>query len=269
MDSIKRIYRACRAAIAELALNTYFIAPGILLIVAISMIYSSGDSDSSAGVLRNGYTVLDPELITSLITGIGWLAATIISGTIVNKYFKEENRGIHYFSMPLSPGERFAATLTVNWLFVSIVSFVPLILIAVLAYYLRPDHVLMASPFENAHWLAVGPLIHLVTMAFWLFPTVAYAKQAGYAVVGTIAAIIVYMTKTRGRYSDHIDLDHTATAFESTDVVGLSKYEFLSTQVTKAGFAVPDPEVAQVSCLAIVVVLMIFAAYLAFTRKTV
>jgi len=230
MDSIKRIYRACRAIIAELAPNTYFI----------------------------------PELMAALVTGIGWLSATIISGTIVNKHFKEENRAIRYLSLPLSNGERYATLLLINGIFVSIISFLPLVLVVILTYFLRPDSLLMPWPGYYAHMFLLGP----TTMAFWLFPTIAYANKAWYAIIGVMVAFGIYITNTRANYSDLIDLDYTPTAFEATDVVGLSKYQFLEKQVTEVAFRVPDPESLQLVFAAIVATLMLFSAYLALTRKT-
>jgi len=268
MTSIKRVYRACRAIIAELALNTYFISTGILLVSTIMILYSSSDGNRYDGVLGKIYFELDPELMASLVTGIGWLSATIISGTIVNKHFKEENRAIRYLSLPLSNGERFATLLLINWLFVSIVSFLPLVLLVFLTYFLRPDALLMPWPGYYVHWLLAGPLIHLITMAFWLFPTIAYVKKAWYAILGIIAVFSLYINSTRGKYSDFVDLEYTPTSFEATDVVGLSKYEFLERQITEVSFEVPDPQSLQLVFVAIVVVLMLVAAYIALTRKT-
>lgn len=254
--------------IAELALNTYFISAGILLSVIATMYYSSGNNDRYAGVLGGRYFDLDPEVIVSIVTGIGWLAATIISGTIINKHFKEENRAIRYLSIPLSHGERFTSLLAINWLFVSIVSFLPLVLLVFLIYFIRPDALLMPWPGDYLHWFLLGPLIHLVTLAFWLFPTIAYAKKAGYAVVGIVVAFVLYMSNTRGDYSDVVDVPYSATVFESTDVVGLSKYKLLEKQVTEVAFEVPDPQYLQIFFVSIVAILMLFSAYIALTRKT-
>jgi len=268
MDSLKRIHLACRAAVAALAPSTYFISTGILMLCCISIRYTGGSEDNSKGVLRNAYLSLDPELVYNLITGCGWLAATIISGTIVKRYFKEENQGIHYLAMPLSNPERFATSLLMNWLFASIVSFLPLFLICLLGYYLSPDYVLMVSPLEHAEWLLIGPLLHLVTLSFWLFPSVAYGKKAGFVIVAGIIAFIIYLTNTRGRMSDRVSLKYDYSVFDANDVVGLHRSGAFKKELA-AAFQIPDLLTMQMVLTGFAIMLLFLVAYLAFTRKTV
>ncbi|MFK8164809.1 MAG: hypothetical protein AB8H12_20355 [Lewinella sp.] len=228
MNSFQRVLLASRAAIREMPAGHYLLSSGILLVVLFFIGWVNKDNDAASGVLYNQYIVLDANMLMGIIISSGWLAATIICGAAFFKDFKEEPRGVRYFSLPLTNGERFASLMLINWGFVSFISFVPPLFLSVLSVYIAPDFILFPAPQYLLPVLLIGPLVHIISSAYWMFSSIAYPKLSAGFIFGFIGLAVLYISQTRNQYSDRVDIEHTTTAFNTTDVVGMMDHGFLS-----------------------------------------
>jgi hypothetical protein len=222
---------ATRLAIREMSGTFYLLSSSIVLVILAFIGLVNKDNDSATGVLYNEYTVLDAEMLMGIIVSAGWLAATIICGSAFFKDFKEEARGVRYFSLPLSNTERFASLLLVNWGFVSIITFGPPLLLVAISWFVLPDFILFPAPQYLLPVLFIGPLLHLISCCYWMFSSIAYPKLSALFIFGFIGLSALYITQTRDLYSERVDIEHRTAAFDATDVVGMMEHGFLSQEL--------------------------------------
>ncbi|MFT5999394.1 MAG: hypothetical protein ACI81P_001852 [Neolewinella sp.] len=234
MNSFQRVLLATRAGIKEMPAINYFISTGLFLLVAFFIGMINSNADVSVGVLRNQYLSVDAGTIIAIIVFTGWLSATIICGSVFFKEFKDEALSVRFFSLPLSNTERFVSILLLSQGFVSVISFLPLFLTTSLAWLLAPDFLLLPAPSTLLLALLAGPLVHFASSCYWMFSSIAYPKLSGLFIFGFIGFSVLYFLQTRNMYTDRVDITHTTTAFDATNVVGLMEYEFLVEEATPA-----------------------------------
>ena len=271
MNSFQRILLASRAAIREMPAWHYLLSTAIVLVVFVFIAWVNMDNDSAAGVLYNQYAVLDAEMLMGIIVSAGWLSATIICGSAFFNEFKEEGRGVRYFSLPMTNTERFASLLLLSWGFVSIISFVPPLLLASLCTLVAPEFILFPATQYLLPALLIGSVVHLISCCYWMFSSIAYPKLSAVFIFGFIGLSALYISQTRNLYSFRVDVEHTTEAFNSTDVVGLVEYGFLTEDTTPAQLEYYTSEwedtsvvvLASICCL-----LMLSTAAMALNRKT-
>lgn len=271
MNSFQRILLASRAAIREMPAWHYLLSTAIVLVVFVFIALINQDNDSSAGVLYNQYAVLDAEMLMGIIVSAGWLSATIICGSAFFQDFKEEGRGVRYFSLPMTNTERFASLLLVNWGFVSIISFVPPLLFASISSIVAPEFILFPAIQYLLPALIIGAIVHLISCSYWMFSSIAYPKLSAVFIFGFIALMVLYISQTRNLYSSRVDIEHTTEAFNSTDVVGMMEYEFLSEASSPVELKYYLDEWEDASALVMLVIcclLMLSTAAMALNRKT-
>ena len=272
MSSIKRIYLACRAAVAELGLSNYFISSGILIGMTVLGVFVNQDSDSGmVSALRKEYVFWDPETIITQIAIAGWVSGLIVSGTLYNRWYKEENQAVRTLSLPLSHGERFAAMLSLYLIYVPLVCLITPLLLAIAVYPFISSTIMLPAPIYLWEALAIGWLAHAATCIFWLFPSIAYGKRVAFALIGMIAIAILYSNLTHTNISTVASVPHIATAMMGQDVVGLSNQ---SCQLGDSPRAVVKVSFETKGNLYVIVQLilaslMLAAAGIALTRKNV
>jgi hypothetical protein len=226
MDSLKRIYLACRAAIAELGWLSYAWSLFILAGITTFLFLVNQDTDRFAGQLVNSYHRWDPEAMIGMLVVAGWIGGLILSSTIQNKFFKEENQAVRTLSLPLSNAERFATMMVLHLLFVPLLCFGIPLLFVFGCYPLLPAAVLLPAPVYLWLTLLIGWLAHSATTLLWFFPSVAMPKKIGFFILGGVATIIFYLNVTRNNLSDQIIVSHDISAPLAPDVYGLTDYEF-------------------------------------------
>lgn len=232
MNSLQRILLASRAAIREMAVWHYALSSGIVCVILFFVSIVNQDKDAAGGVLFNQYAILDANVLIGIIVFAGWLSATIICGSAFFKDFKEEDRGVRYFSLPVTNKERFASLLLVNWGFVSLISFGPPIIIAGCGWLLAPDYMLLPPPQYLLAAMLLGPLAHLLSSCYWMFSAIAYPKLGAVFIFGFVGLLVLYLLQTRGWYPEQIVIEHTTSAFNTMDVVGMMDYNFLREEAT-------------------------------------
>lgn len=271
MSSYQRILLASRAAIREMPAWHYLLSTAIVLVVFVFIAWVNADNDSAAGVLYNQYAVLDAEMLMGIIVSAGWLSATLICGSAFFKDFKEEARGVRYFSLPITNTERFASLLLINWGFVSLISFVPPLLLASLFSIVAPEFILFPATQYFLPAILIGAVVHLISCSYWMFSSIAYPKLSAVFIFGFIALSALYLTQTRNLYSFRVDIVHETEAFNSTDVVGMMKYNFLTEDTAPAELKYYTSEWEDTSALVLLMIcclLMLSTAAMALTRKT-
>lgn len=269
MNRMQRIYLSARAAIAEIQPIFYGLSTLIGLAVLIFLTIVNPDVDMSTGAIRGEYSYWDENSMHGIIISAGWLAATIISSILLINQFKEENRGIHTLTLPLEAKEKFVSLLFLNWVFIPIITFGPLFIWGCLAWMIAPEWLQLVPPRYLFAVLWMGPLLHVITSAIWLFPTVAFPKYSVYIILGIMASILIYINFVKGLFNDYINVDFTPTAYADPNVVGLNKYNIYSDNI-------PDLVVYQIAAAnnpfflfsALAAIIMVVCSAIALNRKT-
>ncbi|WP_026232386.1 hypothetical protein [Neolewinella persica] len=270
MNSFQRVLLASRAAIREMPGVYYLLSSGIVLTVLFFIGLIGKDDDATSGLLYNQYTVFDADIMMGIIIIVGWLSATIICGAAFFKDFKEEDRGVRYFSLPVSNKERLASLLLVNWGFVSLISFVPPLLLAGFSWLVAPDFILFPSPQYLLPVLFVGPLVHLISSSYWMFSSIAYPKLSAIFILGFLGLAALYLSQTRNLYSDRIDIEHTTTAFDATNVVGMMDDGFLIKESASSPipYYLEEWNTLAICLMGVCLLFMLMSMGMALNRKT-
>ncbi|TXF91691.1 hypothetical protein FUA23_00465 [Neolewinella aurantiaca] len=271
MSSLKRIYLACRVAIAELNLRNYLLSVSILIGSFILGLLVNNDSNNGViSVLRKEYLFWDPQTLNITIAIAGWISGLIISGTLYNNWFKEENQTIRTLTLPLSNAERFAAMTLLYFVYAPLTTLLPPLLLTMAACMMAPEAFILPAPVYLWEALIIGWLAHAATCIAWLFPSIAYGKKVGFVLVGIIGAVILYLNLTYSTISDVANIPYTATAMLDQSVVGLSDQSFQLSEAPRTTVRVAyDPDQSLYPFAQLVFALMMLAAaYFALTRKT-
>jgi len=267
MESIKRIYLACRAQIAELTPSAYLISPASFTAVLLFGYYVNGNNGRFDGVLGGRYMYLEPEALLSILIFVVWISSTIISGMILKDYWKEENKAVRYLSLPMSNTERFTSLMLINGIYASLAALIPVLLLVTAVYLFRPESLVMAPPTTVFPDIIAGPLLHIFLMGLWLFPSIALRKKVGYIIFALIAGGIFYMSRTRGIVSDRLDLEQSTALLDEPGVVGV--YAIAARDdVNMVSYDIPTPDGVMTVVFLVVAILFFVAAYIALTRKT-
>lgn len=269
MNSIKRIYLACRAAIAETGPITYVLGTLIIVLIFAFILFVSQDKDSTDSLLKSEFSFWNPDTIVNTIVGGGWIACLFVCDGFSKNWLKEENQAIRTLSLPLSNGERLAAMLLIYLVFAPLVCFVvPLLLISLLTF-IAPDFLLLPSPGYLWSALSIGFIANAAICALWFQPSFAFGKKGGLVVTVIIALAIFYTSRTHGSVSETFDLPYVASAAQEANVAGLTKYE---PRVTKDGEFIkvdyPEDESNYTGILAASLLVMLVAGGIALTKKT-
>lgn len=226
MDSPKRIYFACRAAVAEL--NGLAFAWSVIIFVSILAftVLVSGEIDRTGGQFQSAFQLWTPLEIIGIIAVAGWLGGLIMGGTIHNRFFKEENQAVRTLSLPLSNAERFASMLVLQLLFVPLICLGLPLLVTFLGYLVAPDYLFLPDPVYL--WLALpfGWLAHTTTTLLWFFPTTTMPKKVGFLILGGVLLTSFYLNWSYTNTTNQLAVSHQITAPLAPDVYGLSDYSF-------------------------------------------
>lgn len=270
MNSLKRIYLACRAAVAELNPLMYLLAVGILIGLATLTLFMNVDSDRDGSQLLREFSFWDPASIISLITSTGWIAGLIVCGTIHNRWFKEENHAVRTLSLPLSNGERFATMLLLYLGFVPLVCFGLPLLLVFLLYPLAPDVMLLPATAYLWKALLVGFLVHAAATAFWFQPFLVFRNKVFFVIVAMVGLVIFYIINTHGSIAETLQVPYTSSATQNSQVVGMASYELLENSTKSETIEVkysPDESVYYI-IQSFFLLLMLVTGGLALTKKT-
>lgn len=269
MNSIKRIYLACRAAIAESGPLTYVLGFVIIALIATFIFFVSKDKDSIDSLLKSEFSFWNPDTIINTIVVGGWVASLIVCDGFYKRWFKEENQAVRTLTLPLSNGERIITLLLLYLVFVPLVCFVlPFLLISLLTL-LAPDFLMLPSITYLWNALGIGFLANAAVCALWLQPSFAFGKKGGYVILAIIALGIFYISRTHGNVSETLNLPYVTSMAQEPGVVGLTHYEPIMTaskgEIIKIDY--PEDETAYTAIQAIFILLMLTAGGLALTQK--
>jgi hypothetical protein len=270
MSSIKRIYLACRAAIAEAGPLTYFLGIGIVALMLTFLTVVNQDNDGITSLLKSEFAFWDPVTIISILVLSGCIAGLIVCDGFYNRWLREENQAVRTLSLPLSHGERFAAMLILHLVFVPLVCLVlPMVLVFLLSP-LAPSSLMLPSTVYLWKAIGLGFLAHTAICTLWFQPFFAFGKKGAYVLFAMIGLLVFYIYQTHGEISETIDLPYVASAAQEADVAGLIRYQpqMTSTQgeVIKVDYSPSETIYYIVQTLFLL--LMLAAGGLALTKTT-
>ncbi len=270
MTSIRRIYLAARAAVAEAGSLTYVLGFIIMSLATTFIFIVSQDNDTTNSLLKARFSFWNPDTLINIIVLGGWITSLIICDGFSNRWFKEENQAVRTLSLPLSNGERLATILLLYLIFVPLVSFLlPFIIICLLTF-IAPDFLLLPSITYLWSALGFGFIANAAICAVWLHSSFAFGKRGGWLVFAIIGLGIFYISQTHGAISETVDIPYVASLAQEDGVAGLTRYEpnMTTTQQQVIKIKYENDETAYIAIQSVFLLIMLFAGGLALTKKT-
>lgn len=271
MNSLKRILAAVRAFIAELPMGHYLLG-AVIALVFMLIAYFNGNNTliDHDGKLGEAYVFVSRMLFLIVVGTSGFIGCGILGIDWMSREFKEENRALRLLSLPLSPAERTAAVLFINWVYLPAITILPAFFTTIACSWLGGETTL--SPDLIYVWDAIPITWFFVILqsAFWLFPAIAFPRRVVIVSVALVILLSTYLTLTRGDSLLSVDLTYETASFDATDVVGLSEYYSLTKEETSTVFSFSLPDRLGITGLAAILsVLLLYAsAIIGLNRKT-
>lgn len=193
MFNIGRILRALRLYVAELPASRYVTAPlvllGLVIVVVLVVNFEDGSTDS---VLEAAYVEWDAEILTTMLVGATFASLLIVGMGTLTKFFKEDERRLRTFSLPLSPAERTLSLLLLVGVYLPLVVAGTMTLGLSLLYVVAPAHYIL-GPFEQVlPTIFLAYLSYLAVLIFFSSIIVTSPKHGGWAVVISLMLIPAY-----------------------------------------------------------------------------
>ncbi|NJC24609.1 hypothetical protein [Neolewinella antarctica] len=270
MNPFARILAIVRIFIAELGVVAYLASTGIFVGTLTLIYFLFGLADATAG--PPGSVNFPDDAFEGLFMFAGLLSAIIFTTSYLRRWFKEEDRGISFLSLPASWGERFGAVLVFGWLFVPLLCFAPLILLSFFAKAIVPISIALPSIAILPEIVWQTWLIHVGFSTVYLMPVIISPKRVGVGVVLLIIGFSVYVAKLRASFDpgpERVPLSENA--FWATDVVGMYESETLLTASPAASFVFQPHSHEDFPGLVVFMaaLALTLAAGLALRRKTI
>lgn len=271
MNSLKRILAAVRAFIAELPTGHYLLG-AIIALIFLFILNGNGGIDSSDydGRLGKGYLMISRPIFLVIVGAAGFIGSAILSIDWMSRELKEENRALRLLSLPLSRTERTVAVLFMNWVYLPAITILPAFFTAMLSFWLGGETTLSPDLIYLWDIIPITWFAVILLSAFWLFPAIALPKRVVIATVAIVILLTTYLTLTRGEPQGAVSLMHETASFNTTDVVGLSKYNVLTRAKTTTWFNFGTPNRLGITGLAAIlsVMLLYASAIIGLNRKT-
>ncbi|MEM9928398.1 MAG: hypothetical protein AAF840_01140 [Bacteroidota bacterium] len=270
MNSLQRIFLSLRAAIAEIPAYYYGLSTLVGSFVLIFLSIVNSDEDDAKGTILSELDYWDVTSMQSILVSAGWIAATALSGILLSQQFKEENSSIRSLTLPLKRGEHLGSLLTLHWLVIPIISFVPLLLWATVAWLFTPEWLQLTPPRYLLPVLWIGPLLHLISSAAWLFPMIAFPKKALYIIPTVIIAVLLYTSYTQEMFNDSLSVNYKPEAYADLNVAGINELNILyaDTVPEQIVYQIPTANSTFFIFTAFAAIIMLVSAAMALNRKT-